>query len=75
MYLKLASQFNWLPRWLTDKESTCQVGDAGTLPGEGNGNPLQFACLGNPLDYSPWGHKRVGHNLETKQQQQASLAN
>ena len=31
-------------------------------PGEGNGNPLQFSCLGNPMDrgaqrgYSPWGH-------------------
>ena len=32
-------------------------------PGEGNGNPLQYSCLGNPMDggalvsYSPWGHK------------------
>ena len=43
--------------------------------GEGNGNLLQYSCLGNPMDkrnlagYSPWGHKRVGHDLETKQQQ------
>ena len=45
-------------------------------PGEGNGSPLQYSCLGNPMDrgawwgYGPWGHKRVGHDLATKQQQQ-----
>ena len=32
-------------------------------PGEGNGNPLHYSCLENPMDrgawqgYSPWGHK------------------
>ena len=41
-------------------------------PGEGNGNPLQYSYMGNPMSrslagYSPWGHKRVGHNLATKQ--------
>ena len=37
--------------------------------------PLQYSCLGNPADreawwamYGPWGHKRVGHDSETKQQ-------
>ena len=33
---------------------------SGTFPGEGNGNPLQYCCLGNPIDrgaYSPWGCK------------------
>ena len=45
-----------LPRWLSDKESTCQARDMGLIPGlerspgEGNGNPLQYSCLGNPLD-------------------------
>ena len=35
------------------------------LPGVGNGNPLQYSCLGNPMDrealvgYSPRGCKRV----------------
>ena len=31
---------------------------SGRYPGEGNGNPLQYSCLENPLDggdYSPWG--------------------
>ena len=45
-----------LPRWLSSKESTCDVGDAGLIPesgrspGEGNGNPLEYSCLGNPMD-------------------------
>ena len=36
-----------LPKWLSDKESACNTGDAGSIPGlrrsppEGNGNPLQ----------------------------------
>ena len=37
-------------------------------PGEGNGNALQYSCLENPTD-SPWGRRRVGHDLATKQQQ------
>ena len=38
----------------------------GRPPGEGHGTPLQYACLGNPMDggawlgYSPWGHKESG---------------
>ena len=48
------------PRWLSGKESTCQAGDSGSLPGsgrspgEGNGNPLQNACLENPMDRGAW---------------------
>jgi len=48
---------------------------SGRFPGEGNGNPLQYSCLGNPMDKEAWwvivhgGHKRVGHDLTTKQQQ------
>ena len=42
------------------KESTCNVGDPGLIPGlgrspgEGNGNPLQYSCLGNPMDGGAW---------------------
>ena len=38
------------------KESTCNAGDMGSIPGlgrspgEGNGNPLQCSCLENPTD-------------------------
>ena len=27
---------------------------SGRLPGEGNGNPLQYPCLGNPMDRGAW---------------------
>ena len=46
------------------------------FPEEGNDNPLQYSCLGNPTDrgawraYSPWGCKKVIHDLATEQQQQ-----
>ena len=46
----------WLPLWLHRKESACSVGEEGSIPGlgrspgEGNGNPLQYSCLGNPMD-------------------------
>ena len=39
--------------------------------GEGNSNPLQYACLGNPTDRGAWqatvhGVARVGHDLAIK---------
>ena len=69
-----------LPQWHSGKESTCNAGDLGLIPGSGrspgeeNGNPLQYSGLENPMDrslvgYRPGGHKRVRHNLVTKQQQ------
>ena len=27
---------------------------SGRTPGEGNGNPLQYSCLGNPMDRGAW---------------------
>ena len=42
------------------KESACNVEDLGSIPGlgsspgEGNGNPLQYSCLGNPTDSGTW---------------------
>ena len=67
-----------LPRWHSGKEPISQAGDAGLIPrsgrspGEGNGDPLQYSCLENPMDRGAWqatGH-RVEHNLVAKQQQQ-----
>ena len=43
-----------------DKESACNVGDPGLIPGsgkssgEGNGNPLQYSCLENSMDRGAW---------------------
>ena len=59
------------------KESACNAEDLGTIPGlarcpgEGNGKPLQYSCLGNPMDRGAWqttvhGVTRVGRNLVTK---------
>ena len=42
------------------KESACNAGDPGLIPGlgrspgEGNGNPLQYCCLENPMDRGFW---------------------
>ena len=41
------------------KESSCNAGDLGSIsglgrsPGEGNGNPLQYSCLEDPMDREP----------------------
>ena len=59
------------------KNLLANAGDTGSIPGTGrspggeNGNPLLYSCLENPMDRGacPWGCKRVGHNLTTKQQQ------
>ena len=45
-----------LHRWLSGKESACNAADMGSIPGSGrspgvgNGNPLQYSCLENPMD-------------------------
>ena len=49
-----------LPWWLSDKESACNAGDVGSVPGlgrspgEGNGNLLQYSCLENCMDRGAW---------------------
>ena len=44
---------------------------SGRYPGGGNSNILAWKIYGQKglVGYSPWGHKRVGHYLATKQQQ------
>ena len=46
-----------------DKESACNAGDtrdmgliprSGRFPGGGNGTPLQYSCLENPMDRGAW---------------------
>ena len=49
-----------LPWWPSGKESAYQAGDVGSIPGSGrspgdrNDNPLQYSCLGNPMDRGAW---------------------
>ena len=55
----------------------CSAGDQASIPGlgrspgEGNGSPLQYSCLENPMDRGAWqatvhGVSRVGQDLATK---------
>ena len=57
------------------KESICNAGDTGSIPrlgrppGEGNGNPLQYSYLENPMDRGAFvsiGSQKVRHNIATK---------
>ena len=59
------------------QETTCNLGDVGSIPGsgrfpgEGNGYSLQYSCLENSMDRGPWratvhGVARVGPDLATK---------
>ena len=66
MYLSMYVGF---PCGSDGKESACNSGDLGLIPGlerssgGGHGNPLQYSCLENPhgqrslVGYSPWGRK------------------
>ena len=58
---------------LNGKESTCNAGDLGSIPGlgrslgEGNGYPLQYSCLEDSISEEPvglqsMGSQRVRHN-------------
>ena len=57
--MKVAAEVG-LPRWRSGKESPADTGGAGLIPGlgrfsgEGNGNPLQYSCLKNPMDRGAW---------------------
>ena len=63
------------PWWLSGKDPPSNSGDgslipgSGRSPGGGNGNLLQYSCLGNPSnrrslpDYCLWGLKRLRHNF------------
>ena len=63
---------NSFPGGSDGKESACNAGDlssipgSGRSPGEGNGNPLQYSCLENPMDRGAW------QSLVTKSQAQLS---
>ena len=55
-----SSLLNCFPGGSDGKESACNVGDQGSIPGlgrfpgGGHGNPLQYSCLENPMDRGAW---------------------
>ena len=70
----LDKKSNWNLSCSDGKASVYNAGDLGLIPGsrrfprEGNGNPLQYSCLENPMDGGAWcrllsmGSQRVGHD-------------
>ena len=53
-------RFPGFPGSSVGKESACDVGDVGSIPGsgrspgKGNGNPFQYSCLENPMNRGAW---------------------
>ena len=73
MYFLFLMLFWGFPGGSDGKASACNEGDLGLIPGsgrspgEGNGNPLQYSCLENPIDGGAWqatvhGLQRVRHD-------------
>ena len=70
VYLKLDSNMGF-PGGSDSKESACNAGDMGLIPGlgrfpgGGHGNPVQYSCLENPYGprslagYRPWDYKEL----------------
>ena len=54
------------------KAYACNVGDLGSIPGlgrspgEGNGTPLQYSCLENPMEGGAWGATVMGSQSQTR---------
>ena len=59
-YLSTGKYVYGFPGGSEVKASACNAGDLGSIPGsgrspgEGNGNPLQYSCLENPMDGGVW---------------------
>ena len=71
IHIHIRIRIQGLSRSLSSKESSCNAGDAGLIPGlgrspgGGHGYALQVSCLENPMSrslvgYSPQGHKELG---------------
>ena len=83
---RLGPECNWLPSPLAAvRNPPTKAGDVGLVPGSGrspgggNGSPLWYSSLGNPMDWGTWestvheGHKRIRYDRATKQQLLAKI--
>ena len=58
--IKAGKRKEGFPQWFSNKESACNAGDPGLIPGSGripgggNGNTFQYSCLENPIDRGAW---------------------
>ena len=89
-YLPPSTDEKGFPHSSVGKESACNAGDLGSIPrsgrspGEGNGNPLQYSCLENPMDRGAWRatvqgvtrdrHSQVAFTTTTAEKTEASKA-
>ena len=81
LFYNTKGQSSGLPKWLSSDEPTCQCRKRGFDPWvrkiswRRKCQPLQYSCLGNPMDRGAWwgtvhGIARAGHDSVTEQQQQ-----
>ena len=59
-----------LPAIVGDITDAGSTPGSGRSPGEGNGNPLQYSCLGNPMDRGAWWvivHRVAESQIQLKQ--------
>ena len=67
MNIERTSKISDFPGSSMVKNLPANAGDEGLIPGlgrslgEGNGNPLQYSCLGNPVDRGAWWATVTGH--------------
>ena len=66
-YILIVSNYRGFPGGSVVRNPPANAGDVGSVPGLGrsleerNGNPLQYSCLGNPVDRGAW--KAVAHGV------------
>ena len=64
--VKTTSNCNASPLMVQPVKNVCNAGDSssipgsGRFPGDGYGNPLQYSCLGNPMDRGAWWATALG---------------
>ena len=65
-FIDLVKELRGFPRGSAEKNLPANAGYAGLIPGsgrspgEGNGNPLQYLCLGSPMDREAWQATALG---------------